>query len=170
MHREITHAIPNETRQNKKLRRALSEAFPRYVREGKEYRYKQSIAIIKSTSEEVQLHFPDDDSGLPKYKEIAGTVYPAMRLRGDADNLVFLPEFVDSSPSIRIVRQVLVEAADEAASPYTFLTIGFANSFSGDAIEWKTDIGSGKSRLSHVALEGGHWVLRDGAGHIYDFH
>jgi len=170
MRRTLTHAIPNETRQNEKLRRALSEAFTSDVREGEEYRYKQSIAIIESMSEEVQFDFPDDGSELPKHKKIAGTVYPAMRLRGDADNLVFLPEFVDSSLKFKTVRYVLVEAADEAASSYTFLTVGFANSFSGGAIEWKADIGSEESRRSHIALEGGHWVLRDGAGRIYDFH
>jgi hypothetical protein len=140
------------------------------VRDGEAYRYKQSIAIIESLSEEVQLDFPDGDREMPKHKKVAGTVYPAMGLRGDADNLVFLPEFVDSSLRIKVVRYVRVEAADEVASSYTFLTISFAAPFSGDTIEWHTDLGTEHSRRCHIEFESGHWVLRDGYNRIYDFH
>lgn len=170
MRHELTHPIPNETRENEKVRRKLSEAFTTDVRDGEEYRYKQSIAIIESMSEEVQLDFPDGNNEVPKHEKIAGAVYPAMRLRGDADNLVLLPEFVDSSLRLRTIRHVRVEAADEAASAYTFLTIGFADRFSSDRIQWRADIGTKDARRSHVALEGGHWVLRDGYNRIYDSH
>jgi hypothetical protein len=170
MRHKLTHSIPNETRENEKLRRQVSETFTKDVRDGEEYRYKQSIAIIESMSEEVQLDFPDGDGEIPKHKKIAGTAYPAMRLRADADNLVFLPEFVDSSLRIRAVRYVRVEAADEAMASYTFLTIGFASMFSGDTIEWRADIGTEDMRRSRIEFENGHWVMRDGYNRIRDIH
>jgi hypothetical protein len=170
MRHELTHSIPNETRENEKLRRKVSETFTKDVRDGEEHRYKQSIAIIESMSEEVQLDFPDDDEELPKHKKIAGTVYPAMRLHGDADNLVLLPEFVDSSLRIRAVRYVRVEAAGEAMSSYTLLTIGFATMFSGDTIQWRAEIGTEDVRRSHIEFVNGHWVMRDGYNRIRDFH
>ena len=55
----------------------------------------------------------DQDPGAPKHKRVAGTVYPATGMRGDADNAVLLPEFVDSSLRIKTVRYVYVEAADQ---------------------------------------------------------
>jgi hypothetical protein len=67
--RKLTHSMPNETRENERPRRKLSEAFAKDVRDGEEYRYKQSIAIIESMSEEVELNFPNEDSGIPKHKK-----------------------------------------------------------------------------------------------------
>jgi hypothetical protein len=168
--RALTHAIPNETAKNEKLRRALSDAFTCDVHEGIEYRYKQSIAIIESMSDEVKHNFDNVADDFPRRNKIAGAVYPSMRLRGDADNLMFLPEFVDSSLRVKTVRYVRVEAADEAASSYTLLTVGFADRFSGDLIEWNAENGPEESRRSYIAFEGGHWILRNGAGQIYECH
>jgi hypothetical protein len=39
--------------------------------------------------------------GMAKHRKVAGTLYPTMRMRGDADNVVLLPEFVDSSLIIK---------------------------------------------------------------------
>jgi hypothetical protein len=100
------------------------------------------------------------------YKRFAGTVYPAMRMRGDADNVVILPEFVDSSLTINQVWYVMVEAADEATSSYTLLTIGHANKFPHANIEWQKMMGADSDHRSHIALEDRHWVWRDGYGHV----
>jgi hypothetical protein len=81
--------FPNETKHNAGLRRQLSLAFTEDVRDGREYRYKQSIAIN-------ELLF-DDAGPLPKYPDgprigrVAGTVYPAIQLRGSADNWRYFP-------------------------------------------------------------------------------
>ena len=168
----VTHSIPNETKKNRKLRHRLSLAFTADVPPGKEYRYKLSIAINESLSQEVTYPFPnpDRDPGAPRHTKIAGTVYPAMRMHGDADNAVFLPEFVDSSLRIREVRYVMVEEADEARSAYTWLTVAFANAFDGDNIQWQDVMASERRRRSHIALADGHWVLRDGDNNIYDLH
>jgi hypothetical protein len=91
----VTHAIPDETKVNEKLRYQISKAFTADVPKGKEYRYKQTIAINETLSDVVYVggNFP----GAPKNPKTAGTVYPAIKMRGDADNVALLPEFVDSS-------------------------------------------------------------------------
>jgi hypothetical protein len=65
MRHHVTHPIPNETKENEKLRFKLSKAFTVDVPIGKEYRYKQSIAINESLSEDALLGFPNDDPGAP---------------------------------------------------------------------------------------------------------
>jgi hypothetical protein len=93
-----------------------------------------------------------------------------MGMRGDAGNAVLLPEFVDSSLRIKTARYVHVEAANQTASAYTFLTVGMADTFTGDEIQWQENLPPEIRRRSHIALEDGHWVVRDGLGTIYDFH
>ena len=66
------------------------------------------------------------------------------------------------------MQYVHVEAADEKSSSYTFLTIAIANTFSGTDIEWQEHLSSEDDRRCHLALESGHWVMRDGYNHIYD--
>jgi len=160
--------IPNEPKTNARLRRRLALAFTEDIREGYEYRYKQPIAIN-------ELLF-DGASPLPKYpngardSRAAGTVYPAMQMRGSADNIAIWPEFVDTSLRIKSVRYVLVEAADEATSSYSFLTVAISHTFSDRAVVWQEDLPSEIHRRSNIALEGGVWLLRDGFSRIYDLH
>jgi hypothetical protein len=122
---------------------------------------KLSIALNESF-EQVKFEFPDDGPDLPRHKRIAGTVYPSMRMRGDADNIVLLPEFVRSSLALKMVQYVRVEAANEETSSYTFLTIAISNGFSDDNIEWMETLGPEDDPRCHIALENGHWVGRDG--------
>jgi hypothetical protein len=91
-------------------------------------------------------------------------------MQGAADNMAIWPEFVDSSLRIKSVRHVLVEAADEAKLSYTFLTLATSHTFSGRDIVWQDSLLPEKQRRSHIALENGHWVSRDGFNHIYDLH
>ena len=55
-------------------------------------------------------------------------------------------------------------------SAYTFLTVGMADTFTGDQIQWQENRPLESHRRSHIALENGHWAVRDGFGTIYDFH
>ncbi len=162
---QITHAIPDETKVNEKLRYQISKAFTADVPKGKEYRYKQTIAINKSLSEVV--HVGGNFLGAPKNPKIAGTVYPAMKMHGDADNVALLPEFVDNSLRLISVRYVTVEEADEASSFYKLLTLAIVERFSGDTIYWVDKLGPEEDRRTIVTLEDGHWVMRDGRGRIY---
>jgi hypothetical protein len=164
----IFDLIPNETRKNAKTRRLLSLVFTEDIPVGREYRYKQSIAInelLFDKAEPIPLR-----PGGPKAQRVAGTVYPAMQMRGAADNVVIWPEFVESSLRIKSIRYVLVERADEANLSYTFLTIAFASAFSGRDIVWQNTLAPEHQRRSRITLENNEWVLRDGLGNIYDRH
>jgi hypothetical protein len=160
--------IPNETHKNAKLRRLLSLAFTEDIPVGREYRYKQSIAINELLFDKAEP-IPQRLGG-PKSPRVAGTVYPAMQMRGAADNVVIWPEVVESSLRIKSVRCVLVEQADEANLSYTFLTVAFANAFSGRDILWENTLAPEPQRRSQIMLENNEWVLRDGLGNVSDRH
>jgi hypothetical protein len=163
-----THPFRDEPRAHFALRRKLSLAFTADVPIGQEYKYKQSIAMNELLFDKAD---PLPTTGTDtRWDRAAGTVYPAMRMRGVADNLAMLPEFVDSSLRIKSVRFVVVEAADEVSSAYTSLTLAFSNSFSGRHIVWGAKLAPEVQRRSHIALEGDRWVLRNGFNQIYDIH
>jgi hypothetical protein len=119
MRYRVTHAIADETRVNEKIRYQISKAFTADVPKGNEYRYKQTIAINESLSEVVYVggNFLE----VPKNPKIAGTVYPAMKMHGDADNVALPPEFVDISLRLVSVRYVKVEETNETSSSTNFL-------------------------------------------------
>ena len=166
--RRLIHPIANETKENGRLRRLLSLAFTEDVHDSEEYKYKKSIAIH-------ELLF-DGASPLPFYADgppssrAAGIAYPALQMRGAADNLALWPEFVDTSLKIQSVRYVLVEAADQSRSSYTFLTLAISREFVDGRIIWQENIGAERDRRSHITFENDEWILRDGRGRIYDRH
>jgi len=162
----LTNPIPNETKRNERLREQLSRAFTEDVCEGQEYRYKQSIAINELLFDKAEpiRQFPNG----PKSGVVAGTVYPAMQLRGAADNIAIRPDVVDAGGlRLKSVRYVLVEAANEQSASYIFLTMAISRAFSGEEIVWQKSLPSEKQRRSTIALEKDNWVLRDGFGNIY---
>ncbi len=161
----LTNPIKDESKANARLRYQLSRAFTEDVRDGEEYRYQQSIAINELMFDRAEP-LPTNAPG-PKYDRAAGTVYPAMQMRGEADNLMFWPEFVDSSLRIVSVSHVLIEAADAASSSYTFLVTGMSKGFDGKNIIWADELLPEARRRSTIAIEDGHWVMRDGDGKIY---
>jgi hypothetical protein len=103
----LTDLIPDEPKENEQLRRRLSLAFTKDVRKGQEYKYKLSIAINELLFDKAEA-IPKVTDG-PSSNHAAGTIYPAMQMRGAADNLAIRPEFVDTSLRIKSVRHVLVE-------------------------------------------------------------
>jgi hypothetical protein len=54
----------------------------------------------------------------PSHDEIAGTAYPTVKMRGDADNVVLLPKFVDANLKIKSVNYVEVETVNETLYEY----------------------------------------------------
>ena len=167
--RKITNPIPNETAANSTMHYRISKAFAVDVPKGKEYRYKQSIAINEALAE-FELLPPDGAHTAPSHSEIAGTAYPTLQMRGDADNVVLLPTFVDISLKIKSVNYVMVEHVNEATSEYRLLTIGFANTFADDEIKWWNEIGDDVDRRSSVSFTNGNWIVRDGCNRVIDLH
>jgi hypothetical protein len=164
----FVNPIPDNTKHNEKLRLQLSSAFTEDIPDDQNYRYKQSIAINELLFDGASP-FPQYLDG-PKYTQAAGTVYPAIRMRGAADNVAIWPEFVDSSLRIRSIRYVLVEAADETTLSYTFLTLAISTTFDGNNILWDDVLPPENRRRSHITQEGNKWILRDGDNCIYDVH
>jgi hypothetical protein len=163
----LINPIPNETKPNRKLRRKLSFAFTDDVDEGEEYKYKLSIAIhelLFDGAAPIEIIGKPD---APRTNRAAGTVYPAMKMKGAADNAVIWPEFVDRCLKLKSVRYVLVEEADESNSAYKFQTIGYSNRFEGDKVLWSEELPDEAQRRSSISFEDGTWMLRDWGGRIY---
>ena len=150
------------------MRRRLSLAFTKDARKGQEYKYKLSIAINELLFDKAEA-LPTVTGG-PSSNRVAGTIYPTMQMRGAADNLAIWPEFVDSSLRIKSVRHVLVEAADEVSSSYTFLILAQSRTFSGKDIIWDQSDLPEIQRRNYISFEDGKWTLRDGYNRIYDQH
>jgi hypothetical protein len=165
MHLRLINPIPGESEENAKLRSQLSMAFTEDIRDGQEHRYKQSIAINELLFGNAgPLATPP---GGPKYTRASGTVYPAMQLRGAADNLAIWPEFVKSSLQLKSVRYVLIEDVNEATSSYTCRTVTISHEFPDGTIIWEGKFPDEDQFRSHIAFEDGNWVLRNGYGQIY---
>lgn len=164
----LSFPIAGETKQNAKMRADLSLAFTKDVCEGQEYYYKLSVVINELLYEKAGPipKFP----GGPKADCAAATVYPSMQLRGDADNVVIWPEFVDSSLEIKSVRYILVEATDQTKPWYTMRTVAYADTFSGGDIIWRDEPLPERKNRTHFYLENDTWYLRDDFGNLIDAH
>lgn len=163
---QLINAIPDESEANNKIRGDFSRIFAQDVPDEKRYLYKQSIAINEFL-DEFEITFPDGPR-MPVRKEIAGTAYPSLKMRGDADNVVLLTKFVHSSLRLNSVQYVKIEEADDARAAYRFLTIGISESFSGgNIINWHETLGAESDRRCSIAIEDGHWVARRGDGSVF---
>lgn len=164
---QLSDTIPRETKQNEKTRRLLSVAFTADTSGDREYRYKLSVAINELLFDKAEplLFRP----GGPRSDRVAGTAYPAMQMKGSADNIAIWPEFVDSCLAIRSVRYVVVERA-EADRSYTVLNLAIAHHFSRGEIAWQATDGPEEDRRSHIEYVDGQWISSDGRGRIYDVH
>jgi hypothetical protein len=165
----FANPIPNESASNARLRRALSEAFTEDVPVGEEYRYKLPLAINELLFEGAAPLRTDVPNG-PRSDKAAGTVYPAMRMRGAADNVAIRPEFVDRCLRIKFVSYVLVEAADANRLSYTVSSLAQSDTFQGKDIIWREGLTDERQRRGHITFENNQWVLRDGLNEIYEIH
>ena len=166
---KLAFPMANETRFNAQMRRQLSRAFTEDVEDGQEYRYKLSIAInelLFDGAEPLPTDIPDG----PRCNRAGGTSYPAMQMRGAADNVAIWPEFVDRCLRLKSVSYGLVEAMDVKRQSYTVSSLAMCNEFSGNELIWRNGIADERRRRGHIAFENGHWVMRDGLNEIYDIH
>jgi hypothetical protein len=131
----LVHPIANETPRNSRIRSRMSLAFTQDVPNDAKYRYKESIAINELLFDGAEP-LPPLGGDAPETNRAAGTVYPTVRLRGLADNVVIFPEFVDGCLELVSVRYVRVDAADEAILTYRFYTLAYSQTFRDGAILW----------------------------------
>jgi hypothetical protein len=165
----LVNPIPDEAPRNSRLRQRMSLAFTQDVPDDAKYRYKESIAINELLFDKAEP-FPILGNGAPTTDRAAGTVYPTVQLRGLADNVAILPEFVDRYLKLLSVRYVQVEAANEAMMTYRFYTLAYSTMFQDGVIIWHNDLPSDDLRTTHVKLENGAWCFRNGRGELYDRH
>jgi hypothetical protein len=157
----LVSPIVNETNYNRRIRRRMSLAFTADIPEGEEYRYKETIAINELLFDRASSIAAGGNDDL-RSERVAGTVYPTVKLRGLADNVVIWPEFVDRYLKIKSVQFLQVDAADEKTLSYSFLTIGYSQTFVGKTIIWQ-DLAPEAQRRTNVNFENGQWVFRDGS-------
>jgi hypothetical protein len=142
--------IPNETRENEKMRRAMSRAFTEVIEPEREYRYKRTVAITELLFDKAES-IPTKPDG-PAIPRAGGIVYPAMQMRGAADNVALWPEFVDRCMAVTLALYVLVEHADPQSSSYTLFTLAKADAFPDGNIDWRKPDGPEWKRRSQVTF------------------
>ncbi len=161
----FAHPIPNESKENERMRLQLSLAFTANVPDGSEHLYKQSIAIFENLFDKAEA-LPTPTGG-SRFNRPAGVVYPAMQLRGAADNLALFPQFVDQTLRLESVQYLLVEEADPTRSAYTLLTLATSNSSNNGTLLWTELTGPEIDRRTFISLDDGHWIMRNGHGAVY---
>jgi hypothetical protein len=165
----FANPIRNESKFNERLRRRLSRYFTEDVPDDEAWRYKLPIAINELLFDGA-APCPIDHPGGPRFERAIGTVYPAMGMRGAADNVAIWPEYADRFLRLVNANYVLVEAVDSARLSYTILSLAQATEFRDGEIMWRPGIEGERHKRGTVAYENGRWVLRDGLGEIYAVH
>lgn len=139
------------------INKFLAEEFTKTVPIAKEYLYKTSVAIAEQ-------HFQQE--------MFDGLMYPAIAMKGNADNFALKPHTVDNKLILEKVEYIEITGGDKN-SGYEIKRLDFANSFAKDGkIEWK-------GRLPHwiirkrgetlkVAVENGKWIARNPNGEIVE--
>ena len=134
----------------------FADEFTKIVPLGQEYKYKLSVAIAEQ-------HFQSD--------MFDALLYPAIAMKGNADNLAIKPQSVSEKLVLKKVEYIQV--TDDSNNSYKITMLDFANSFTEDGrIEWK-------GRLPHwvlrnkgdtliVAVEDGKWVARTPNGEMVE--
>jgi hypothetical protein len=91
-------------------------------------------------------------------------------MKGAADNVAILPEFVDRFLRLKFISYILVEAADAQRQSYSVSSLAQSDEFNGNEIIWRPGIADERHRRGHILYENGQWILRDGLDEIYDIH
>src|SRR4051812_31355875 len=110
------------------------------IRGNADHIYKLSIAIAEKHFGNIKndqfttTELPPD---LFSDRRFAGLIYPALAMRANGDNLVFLPEFVDRCFELVSVEFIRVNAVSGELK-YDITTLDVADTFTSDGlIEWK---------------------------------
>ncbi|MBN9597110.1 MAG: hypothetical protein J0G36_17370 [Afipia sp.] len=163
----LSNPFPIETSRNEQLRKRLSLAFTNDTL-GREYRYKLSVAINELLFDKASP-IPLVPNG-PKSEYVSGTVYPAMQMRGAADNVAIWPAAADQCLTLDWVRYVEIERASQDGLSYSLLSLAEGRAAPGGEIAWRDLDRPEINRRAFVGYEHGSWVSRDGMGRPFDYH
>jgi len=163
---------PVEDPVNELIMQFFSEQFLQDVLGNSDHIYKLSIAIAEKHFGNIKMdqytttELPSD---LFSDRRFAGLIYPALAMRANGDNLVFLPEFVDRCVELVSVEYIRVDAVSGELK-YDITTLDLADTFTNDGlIEWKGGVpGWVIPSGSGIKLRGenGVWVARNDKGEI----
>jgi len=158
----LAYPLENESKENIRTRLRLSLSFTDEIEDGEQwnYRYKRSVAVFELLFDRAEpLSLLPGGVTIPR---AGGTVYPAMRLMGMADNLAIFPEFVIEALALRRVLWIKVEKVDLVRRAYSLLTEAQATDFSGGKIAWEEVAGEMADRRNTFFYEGEHWKVQPG--------
>jgi hypothetical protein len=148
---------PEAIEENKQVRQFFADEFTKIVPPGQEHLYKLSVAIA-------EMHFGFD--------MFDGLIYPAMAMRGNADNLAIKPSSVDNKLVLKKVEYYQITECCKDVG-YRVRMLDFANSFSENGqIEWKGRLPHwvlrNRGEALEVAVENGKWVARNLQGEMVE--
>jgi hypothetical protein len=154
---DFSSPIPEETKKNERIRKALSLSFIEDILPGSEYRYKQTVAINEMFFDRAEP-LPIFADG-PRFNRAAGTVYPTVRLLGAADNVAMQPFFVDRCLELRSVTYVHLEHVGIDGLSYGFLALAVARQFPAGNIDWEELSMPEVLRRMNVSLVKDRWQI-----------
>jgi hypothetical protein len=141
----------------------LSEEFTKEIADGEFEEYNLSIAIAERLLGKIVNTKSDE------HMEFAGIMYPAMKMRANADNFALQPSIVDKHLRLEEVEYIRVREVGDLK--YEITKLDFANSWKQDGlILWQGASQSWTSKqIQMVAVENGAWVARDAEGNLVPF-
>jgi hypothetical protein len=127
---------PPATPANRLVHNFFAESFARKVEKGHEHEYKLSVAITEKLFGNL---FTDGllIEDLPKDPRFAAIVYPSLAMSANSDNIVIIPEFVESGLRLERVEYIRVDDIVDAPG-YKITLLDFCDSMSlSTNLDWK---------------------------------
>jgi hypothetical protein len=152
---------------NRLVHEFLADEFTKDVSTDEEHEYKISVAI----SRKLLGNITGTPAHITQSDRFGGILYPALAARGNSDNVVLRPAFVDQYLQLEWVEFLRVDAAVDATYKVTILDCADCFSRRGE-IEWK-------GRHPHWVIKdpgvtytakviNGRWVVEDETGRAVD--
>ncbi|MFI4957383.1 MAG: hypothetical protein ACHQAX_09285 [Gammaproteobacteria bacterium] len=115
------------SRSNIRIEEFLKEKFTEHVAPGNEHLYKLTAVIAGN------LLTPDPENIFK-----LGLMYPSLAMHGNADNYALNPDLADKHLQIKRAWWLKVDEANPTENFYTYSLLEYADSFSGDQINWRS--------------------------------
>lgn len=148
---------------NQVVHQFFAEMFARDISSEANHEYKLSVALAEKLMGPIEGGEPHAIAD----KRIGAVIYPALAMRANTDNVVFLPDFVDRYLILESVEYICVEEI-VGDFQYRISVRDFADSFAADgSIDWKSDhvdLQLEPQSTVSAGVENGKWVVRDQSG------
>ena len=170
---QLWKTLPHDV--NFELRRQFSEYFMCDVGEAESAKYKLTTAIG-------EMHFGDihrgeiQDAAGQTPDRFSGIVYPSIRMYGNADNIAFLPSFVDSHLRFQKAVHVRIDSRDNSSFKITSIDSAIEFDANGNlkwlgrTLNWKVDPGQAVKFTATAGADiyGDYETGQDGSPQYWD--